>query len=75
MIISFYYRRKKEETKMDGNYIYKETNTLIQQNTTMPVAEPASNSLERLIEMLPELIDQVSGLVQKKKEKADELPE
>ena len=41
----------------------------------MPVAEPASNSLERLIEMLPELIDQVSGLVQKKKEKADELPE
>ena len=26
----------------------------------MPVAEPASNSLERLVEMLPELIDQVS---------------
>jgi len=37
----------------------------------MPVAEPASNSLERLIEMLPELIDQVSGLV-KKKEKKEE---
>lgn len=37
----------------------------------MPVAEPASNSLERLIEMLPELIDQVSSLA-KKKEKKDE---
>ena len=38
----------------------------------LPVAEPASNSLERLIEMLPELIDQVSGLAQKKKEKAEQ---
>ena len=33
----------------------------------MPVAEPASNTLERLVEMLPELIDQVSGIVNKKK--------
>ena len=32
----------------------------------MPVAEPASNSLERLVEMLPELIDQVSALTKKK---------
>lgn len=32
----------------------------------MPVAEPASNSLERLVEMLPELVDQVSALVKKK---------
>lgn len=32
----------------------------------MPVAEPASNSLERLVEMLPELIDQVSSLAKKK---------
>lgn len=38
----------------------------------MPVAEPASNSLERLIEMLPELIDQLSSLAQKKKDKAEE---
>lgn len=39
----------------------------------MPIAEPASNSLERLIEMLPELIDQVSGFIsQKKAEKAEE---
>lgn len=38
----------------------------------MPVAEPASNSLERLIEMLPELIDQLSGLAQKKKDNAAE---
>lgn len=33
----------------------------------MPVAEPASNTMERLVEMLPELIDQVSGIVNKKK--------
>ena len=32
----------------------------------MPVAEPASNSLERLVEMLPELIDQVSALTKKR---------
>lgn len=37
----------------------------------MPVAEPASNSVERLIEMLPELIDQISSLVQKKKDQAE----
>lgn len=35
----------------------------------MPVAEPASNSVERLVELLPDLIDQVSGLVRKKQEK------
>ncbi len=34
----------------------------------MPVAEPASNSVERLVEMLPELIDQISGLTKKKQE-------
>ena len=32
------------------------------------VAEPASNSLERFVEMLPNLIDQVSGLLPKKQE-------
>ena len=32
----------------------------------MPVAEPASNSVERLIEMLPDLIDQISALAKKK---------
>ncbi len=32
----------------------------------LPVAEPASNSVERLIEMLPELIDQISSLAKKK---------
>lgn len=32
----------------------------------IPVAEPASNSAERLIEMLPDLIDQISNLVGKK---------
>lgn len=35
----------------------------------MPVAEPASNSVERLVELLPDLINQVSGLVRKKQEK------
>ncbi len=37
----------------------------------LPVAEPASNSLERLIEMLPELIDQISTLTQKKKSETE----
>jgi len=37
----------------------------------MPVAEPASNSLERLVEMLPELIDQISSLNKKKQEKTE----
>ena len=32
----------------------------------LPVAEPASNSVERLIEMLPDLIDQISALAKKK---------
>lgn len=31
----------------------------------LPVAEPASNSLERLVELLPELLDQVSSLKKK----------
>ena len=34
----------------------------------MPVAEPASNSLERLVEMLPDLIDQISALTKKKEQ-------
>ena len=38
----------------------------------LPVAEPATNSMERLIEMLPGLIDQVSGLLPKKKDQAEE---
>ena len=38
----------------------------------LPVAEPASNSMERLIEMIPELIDQISSLSkQKNSEKTD----
>lgn len=37
----------------------------------LPVAEPASNSMERLIEMVPELIDQLSNLVSKKKVEDD----
>ena len=32
----------------------------------LPVAEPASNSVGRLIEMLPDLIDQISALAKKK---------
>jgi len=32
----------------------------------MPVAEPASGSLERLVEMLPELIDQINALGKRK---------
>ncbi len=37
----------------------------------LPVAEPASNSLERLIEMVPELIDQISALSAKKKKETE----
>lgn len=38
----------------------------------MPVAEPASGTLERLVEMLPELIDQVSALTKKKEAEGKE---
>ena len=34
----------------------------------LPVAEPASGSMERLVEMLPELIDQLGAFVKKKVE-------
>ncbi len=37
----------------------------------LPVTEPASGSLERLVEMLPELIDQISSLTGKKKKTAE----
>ena len=37
----------------------------------LPVAEPASGSLERLVEMLPELIDQISALSKKKSSEAE----
>lgn len=40
----------------------------------MPVAEPASGSLERLVEMLPDLIEQIKPLT-KKKESAAEAQE
>ena len=32
----------------------------------LPVAEPASGSLERLVEMLPDLIDQLGAMIKKK---------
>lgn len=32
----------------------------------LPIAEPASNAVERVVEMLPDLIDQVSGFLKKK---------
>lgn len=38
----------------------------------LPVAEPASNSLERLVELLPELIDQISILSKQKKNEKSE---
>ncbi len=37
----------------------------------LPVAEPASNSVDRLIELIPEAIDQISGLLKKKPEETD----
>ncbi len=34
----------------------------------LPVTTPPSGSIERLVELLPDLIDQVAGLVKKKEE-------
>ena len=41
----------------------------------LPVTAPASNSVERLVEMLPDLIDQLSELAKKKKPEKPEQPE
>lgn len=38
----------------------------------MPVAEPASSSFERLVEMLPELIDQLKPVLKKKENDTQE---
>lgn len=38
----------------------------------LPVTEPASGSVERLVEMLPDLIDQISSLIRRKTGKAEE---
>lgn len=37
----------------------------------LPVAEPASTSMDRLIEQLPDLLDKVQELIESRKEKAD----
>lgn len=37
----------------------------------LPIAEPASGAVDRLVEMLPDLIEQVSALVKKKKPEDD----
>lgn len=37
----------------------------------LPVAEPASTSMDRLIEQLPDLLDKVQDLIESRKEKAD----
>ena len=34
----------------------------------LPIAEPASGAVDRLVEMLPDLIEQVSALVKKQKD-------
>ena len=39
----------------------------------LPVGEAASGSLDRLIEMVPNVIDQLSGLLSKKKEEEDQV--
>lgn len=41
----------------------------------LPVAEPASNSLERLVEMLPDVMDRLSALASRKKEEKKDHPE
>ncbi len=37
----------------------------------LPVAEPASTSMDRLIEQLPDLLDKAQSLIESRKEKAD----
>ena len=37
----------------------------------LPVTEPPSGAVDRLVEMLPDLIEQVSALVKKKTDKTD----
>ena len=39
----------------------------------LPVNEPATGAVERIIEQLPELIDQISRLIGKKKTELDDL--
>ena len=39
----------------------------------LPIAEPASNSLDRIVDMLPDLIDKLQKFVEEKKQKKDEL--
>lgn len=39
----------------------------------LPIAEPASNSLDRIIEMVPDLVDKVSALLKKDKEESSEI--
>ena len=39
----------------------------------MPVAEPASGSLERLVEMLPDLIEQLKPVAKKHAEKKEDI--
>lgn len=38
----------------------------------LPVTEPPSGSMDRLVEMLPDLIDQVSSLLRRKNERTGE---
>ena len=40
----------------------------------MPVAVPAVGAVERVVEMVPEVIDRVSGFFKKEKEEAPEVP-
>lgn len=41
----------------------------------LPIPAPASNSVDRIIEKAPELMDQLSGLLQKAKDKAKDKAE
>ena len=39
----------------------------------LPIAEPASTALDRVIEMLPDLADKLSALLKKDKAEASEI--
>jgi len=40
----------------------------------MPVAVPAMNTVDRIVEMVPDMVDKVNGLIHDRKKKEEETP-
>ncbi len=41
----------------------------------LPVAEPASTSVDRIIELVPEVVDKISSMIKEKKDAKDADPD